>query len=77
MEKYVPRIEDFQNIEIVILDYYDGPTSGALLSLARNTAYRIVMLDWDDNHNVRIFGLAPLSPANFEKLRPAGFKFCS
>ncbi len=24
------------------------------------------MLDWDDNHNVRIFGLAPLSPANFE-----------
>jgi len=45
---------------MVIFDWYDGPTSGILVCEECGTAYLFVMVDWDKDHELRIFSLAPL-----------------
>jgi len=46
--------------KILALGLYDGPTSGILECSACSAVYRFDMLDWDDDHEVRIFRLAAL-----------------
>lgn len=40
--------------------YYDGPTDGFVECNVCRQAYAFHMLDWDDEQDVRIFGLAPV-----------------
>ncbi len=53
--------------KIIALGYYDGPTSGLLQCPTCAAAYRFDMLDWDDDHAVRIFRLALLPPDAWER----------
>jgi hypothetical protein len=46
--------------KIIALDFYDGPTSGITQCEICSSVYRFVMLDWDDDQEVRIFSLVPL-----------------
>lgn len=46
--------------KIVALGFYDGPTSGVLQCGTCSATYRFDMLDWDVDHEVRIFRLARL-----------------
>jgi len=48
---------------ILALGFYDGPTSGVLQCRACAQVYKYDMLDWDEDHNIRIFRLA-LLPAD-------------
>lgn len=60
------ELEAFSNIKspfskIIALGFYDGPTSGIAQCEICSTPYKFVMLDWDDNQEVRIFSLAPIT----------------
>jgi hypothetical protein len=46
--------------KILALGFYDGPTSGVLQCATCLSVYKFDMLDWDDDHDVRIFRLAAL-----------------
>ena len=46
--------------KLLVLGFYDGPTSGVLQCGTCSTVYKFDMLDWDDAHEVRIFRLASL-----------------
>ena len=46
--------------KILALGFYDGPTSGVLQCATCSSVYKFDMLDWDDDHRVRIFRLAAL-----------------
>lgn len=72
--KYL-QLEDFQGCEMFTLDYYDGPTSGAMLCQSDNRAYRFRMLDWDAKQDVRIFSLASLSGNSFQNFVNALSRF--
>lgn len=50
---------------IIALGFYDGPTSGVLQCETCQTAYRFDLLDWNDDHDVRVFRLAALPPQAF------------
>jgi hypothetical protein len=52
---------------IIALGFYDGPTAGVLECAACGTAYRFDMLDWDDDHRVRLFRLGALPPGAFDQ----------
>ena len=62
-----PLLEDLQDCEVFILDYYDGPTSGAMFCQSHHQAYCFTMLDWDSKHDVRIFSLFPLPDSSFQE----------
>jgi hypothetical protein len=49
--------------KMAVLGYYDGPISGILQCATCSTSYKFDMLDWDDDHDIRVFRLAAL-PAN-------------
>lgn len=53
--------------KILALDFYDGPTGGLLQCETCGAVYRFDMLDWDDNHEIRIFRLASLPADSMEK----------
>ena len=53
---------------MIVLDYYDGPTSGFLKCKDCGAEYHFYMLDWDDMHEVRIFALAPVPGISFQRL---------
>jgi hypothetical protein len=48
--------------QIIALGFYDGPTSGVLRCGTCGAAYRFDMLDWSEDHDVRIIRLAALPP---------------
>jgi hypothetical protein len=48
----------YSNMEV--LEYYDGPVEGVVHCGMCGTAYRFNMLDWDGEHEIRVFSLAPL-----------------
>jgi len=48
--------------QIIALDFYDGPTAGVLRCGACGATYCFDMLDWSEDHTVRIFRLAALPP---------------
>jgi hypothetical protein len=52
---------------IITLGFYDGPTSGLAECAGCGSAYRFDMLDWNDDHQVRVFRLAALPPGSFER----------
>jgi len=47
---------------IIALGFYDGPTSGILQCQACASVYKFDMLDWSEDHNIRVFRLAALPP---------------
>jgi len=49
--------------KIIALGFYDGPTSGMAQCEICSAIYKFVMLDWDDDQEVRIFSLAPFASA--------------
>jgi hypothetical protein len=49
--------------KILALGFYDGPTSGVLQCRQCGAVHRFDMLDWTEDHNVRVFRLA-LLPAD-------------
>jgi hypothetical protein len=51
---------------IIALDFYDGPTGGVLQCAACGAVYQFDMLDWDDDHAVRVIRLASLPPGSLE-----------
>ena len=46
--------------KILALDFYDGPMAGILQCETCHSVYKFDMLDWDEDHEVRIFRLAAL-----------------
>jgi hypothetical protein len=48
--------------KILALGFYDGPTSGVLQCATCSAVHKFEMLDWDDDHEIRIFRLAALPP---------------
>lgn len=52
---------------MIILDYYDGPMSGAA-QCPSGLAFRFEMLAWDDRQDTRVFSLTPLPPGRFAAL---------
>ncbi len=52
---------------ILALGFYDGPTSGVLQCSTCSAVYKFDMLDWDDDHEVRIFRLAPVPPDSLDR----------
>jgi len=46
--------------KLLVLGFYDGPTSGILQCGTCSAVYKFDMLDWDDIHEVRVFRLASL-----------------
>ena len=53
---------------VIVLDYYDGPTSGAVWCQNCMAAGIIDLLAWDDQHHVRVFSLACLPEKDFGEL---------
>jgi hypothetical protein len=52
---------------IVVTGYYDGPTEGVVECAACGMCFAFVLLDWDEQQDLRIFSLAPL-PERFDVL---------
>lgn len=53
--------------QILALDFYDGPTSGILQCANCSATYYFDMLDWDEDHQIRIFRLAMLPQGSLEQ----------
>ena len=53
---------------MIIFNWYDGPTGGVLICGGCNKAFTFMMIDWDPEHEVRIFSLAPLAPGSVERI---------
>jgi len=52
---------------MVVLEFYDGPTSGLLQCAACGAEYHFDMLDWDGDHEVRVFRLAALPAGSLDR----------
>src|SRR5712691_7359586 len=52
---------------IIALGFYDGPTSGVLQCETCARVYRFDILDWDDDHEVRVFRLAVLPSQSLDE----------
>jgi hypothetical protein len=52
---------------MVAFDWYDGPTSGVTLCEQCSTSYHFMLVDWDAEHEIRVFSLSPLPGGSFEK----------
>src|SRR5947207_710814 len=48
---------------MLVLGFYDGPTSGLLQCSTCSAIYAFDMLDWSEDHRARVFRLAAL-PSN-------------
>ncbi len=53
---------------MIVIDYYDGPIAGFLVCKLCQSHYYYYMLDWNADHSVRIFALAPVTATLFPKL---------
>lgn len=53
---------------MIVFDWYDGPTSGILVCDNCETAYLFLMLDWDNQHEIRLFSLAPLPEGSLDEV---------
>lgn len=53
---------------IVVLNYYDGPTSGVIQCDSCLATYKFTMIDWDDYQNVRVHAFAPLPSESFRRI---------
>jgi hypothetical protein len=51
---------------MIVLGFYDGPTSGLVQCGSCSASYYFDMLDWDEDHEVRIFRLAALRERSFQ-----------
>ena len=53
---------------MVVLDYYDGPTSGFLQCAECEVSYYFYMLDWDVSQMVRVFALSSMPHDSLERV---------
>jgi hypothetical protein len=53
---------------MVILDRYDGPTSGILICEECSTEYAFSMIDWDLQQVIRVFSLADLPSGSLQEV---------
>jgi hypothetical protein len=51
-----------------MLDYYDGPTAGLMKCEMCSRVYKFMMVDWDDDQEIRVHALAPISPDAFQRI---------
>jgi len=54
--------------KVITSAYYDGPTSGIAQCQSCSAEYSFVMVDWDDNQDVRIHAFAPLPSGSFMRV---------
>jgi hypothetical protein len=66
--KYQDRGDVEARFFTVVLNFYDGPTSGVMRCRSCSAAYRFTMIDWDDNQDVRIHAFAPLPSNSFQQV---------
>jgi len=57
--------------DIVMLGWYDGRTSGLARCRACGTAYHFEMVAWDEEHELRVYGLTEVTGEAFEKVASA------
>jgi hypothetical protein len=63
------RIDDRSPFNrMVIFDWYDGPTSGILVCQACTAEYAFSMIDWDPQHEIRVFSLAGLPSGSLQEV---------
>jgi hypothetical protein len=63
------RIDDRSPFNrMVIFDWYDGPTSGILVCEACTAEYAFSMIDWDTQHEIRVFSLASLPCGSLQEV---------
>ena len=55
--------------DIVVLGYYDGATSGVAKCRGCRRAYAFSLLGWDDERDVRVFGLSTIGDDAFDGIR--------
>lgn len=53
---------------MVVLGFYDGPTSGLIQCQKCSAEFYFDMLNWDDDHEVRVFRLTPLPRGSLERV---------
>jgi len=56
---------------ILSFGYYDGTTAGVAQCVGCSVAYKYDLLAWDEDQDMRIFGLAPLPSGSFSELLAA------
>lgn len=56
------------SVQMIMTDYYDGPTAGVFKCDLCDQAYRFFMVDWDDQQEVRIHALSPLPKESFKRI---------
>jgi hypothetical protein len=54
--------------KMITLAYYDGPTAGIAQCQCCPAEYRFMMVDWDDDQDVRIHAFAPLPAGSFMRV---------
>jgi hypothetical protein len=52
--------------KIIALDFYDGPTAGVLQCETCQAEYKFDMLDWNEEHDLRVMRLSLLPPGSLE-----------
>jgi len=60
--------EPFENIRMVVCDWYDGPAGGILIDPQCGKAFHFYLLDWDSEHQIRLFALQEVSPLVVDSL---------
>lgn len=61
---------------IVIVDWYDGPSSGIFICEECQSYYRAFLIDWNEDHSERVFSLSPFrNRVDLNLLRTAMDKF--
>ena len=56
------------SVQMIMTDYYDGPTAGVFKCDLCDRAYRFFMIDWDDHQEVRIHALSALPKESFKRI---------
>ena len=52
--------------KIIALGFYDGPTAGVLQCETCQATYKFDMLDWNDEHDLRVMRLSLLPPGTLD-----------
>ena len=52
----------------IVRDWYDGVTSGLTISTRLNAAFRLDIIAWGPQQEMRVFGLSPVSSQDFKEV---------
>ena len=65
-QSFVDIVSKSSALKMIMLDYYDGPTSGLIKCEVCCRVYKFGMVDWDDDQEIRIHAFAPMPPDSFQ-----------